>query len=331
MKNMAPPPKIQYISITPEHAGQRIDNFLRTLLKGVPHSMIYRILRKGEVRVNKKRIRPEYKLLEGDSLRLPPIRIAQTEEIAVSTKLKRVAALESTVLYEDDYLLALNKPSGIAVHGGSGLRFGVIEALRALRPNAPFLDLVHRLDRDTSGVLLVAKKRSALRALHEQLREKKMSKRYVALVSGDWPARCHVVRAPLLRRVLPSGERIVSVNPEGKLSETRFEVSERFGKATLLKARPITGRTHQIRVHAQHVGHPVVCDDRYWKEESDPWMAETKLRRLFLHAEALTFIHPKTGEKICLEASLDEELENCLRILRAKRRDRFVEGSCPDL
>ncbi|MDN6088628.1 MAG: 23S rRNA pseudouridine(955/2504/2580) synthase RluC, partial [Enterobacterales bacterium] len=232
---------VKLVTIAADEAGQRIDNFLRNQLKGVPKSMIYRIVRKGEVRVNKKRIKPEYKLQPGDEVRIPPVRIAERDEAPVSAKLDKVAALNDCIIFEDDHLLVLNKPSGTAVHGGSGLSFGVIEGLRALRPEARFLELVHRLDRETSGVLLVAKKRSALRALHEQLRMKGMQKDYLALVRGQWQSHCKVVQAPLLKNILQSGERIVRVNAEGKPSETRFKVEERFEHATLVKASPVTG------------------------------------------------------------------------------------------
>ena len=313
-------PGVQFVAITAENAGQRIDNFLRTQLKGVPKSMIYRILRKGEVRVNKKRVKPEYKLEDGDEVRVPPVRVAEREEQAVSPKLDKVAALESCILYEDDYLLVLNKPSGTAVHGGSGLSFGVIEGLRALRPDARFLELVHRLDRDTSGILLVAQKRSALRSLHEQLREQGMQQDYLALVRGDWPSHLKVVQAPLLKNILQSGERVVRVSAEGKPSETRFKVEERFGLATLVKASPVTGRTHQIRVHTLHGGHPIAFDDRYGDREFDRQLAPTGLARLFLHAAALTFTHPNTGESLRMEAPLDKALKHCLSQLRQQKK-----------
>lgn len=309
-------PSVQIVAISAEEAGQRIDNFLRTQLKGVPKSMIYRILRKGEVRVNKKRIKPEYKLQAGDEVRIPPVRVAEREEAAISPKLERVASLTDAILYEDEYILILNKPSGTAVHGGSGLSFGVIEGLRALRPEARFLELVHRLDRDTSGVLLVAKKRSALRSLHEQLREKGMQKDYLALVRGQWPSHVKAVQAPLLKNILQSGERIVRVNSEGKPSETRFKVEERYAFATLVKASPVTGRTHQIRVHTQHAGHPIAFDDRYGEREFDKQLSATGLRRLFLHAAALTFNHPHSGDRMRIEAPLDDELKQCLARLR---------------
>ena len=312
-------PGVQLVAISAENAGQRIDNFLRTQLKGVPKSMIYRILRKGEVRVNKKRIKPEYKLEAGDEVRIPPVRVAEREEQAVSPKLEKVAALAEAIVYEDDHILVLNKPSGTAVHGGSGLSFGVIEGLRALRPEARFLELVHRLDRDTSGLLLVAKKRSALRALHEQLRDKGMQKDYLALVRGSWPSHLKVVQAPLLKNILQSGERVVRVSSEGKPSETRFKVEERFAYATLVKASPVTGRTHQIRVHTLHAGHPIAFDDRYGEREFDTQLAATGLRRLFLHAAALTFTHPGSGETLRLEAPLDEALKRCLQALRQQK------------
>lgn len=307
---------VKLVTIAADEAGQRIDNFLRNQLKGVPKSMIYRIVRKGEVRVNKKRIKPEYKLQPGDEVRIPPVRIAERDEAPVSAKLDKVAALNDCIIFEDDHLLVLNKPSGTAVHGGSGLSFGVIEGLRALRPEARFLELVHRLDRETSGVLLVSKKRSALRALHEQLRMKGMQKDYLALVRGQWQSHCKVVQAPLLKNILQSGERIVRVNAEGKPSETRFKVEERFEHATLVKASPVTGRTHQIRVHALHAGHPIAFDDRYGDRDFDAELKGTGLDRLFLHAAALRFQHPNTGETMRVEAPMDKKLRHCLDVLR---------------
>lgn len=309
---------VQLITISDDEAGQRIDNFLLARLKGVPKSMIYRIVRKGEVRVNKGRIKAEYKLVVGDVVRVPPVRVAEREDAPVSAKLDKVAALAGCILYEDDHLLLLNKPSGTAVHGGSGLSFGVIEGLRALRPEARFLELVHRLDRDTSGVLMVAKKRSALRSLHEQLRLKGMQKDYLALVRGEWQSHCKVVQAPLLKNILQSGERIVRVHSEGKPSETRFKVEERFDYATLVKASPITGRTHQIRVHTLHAGHPIAFDDRYGDREFDRQLAPTGLKRLFLHAAMLRFEHPASGETVRIEAPMDDELRHCLQVLRTQ-------------
>ncbi|MEY0331853.1 23S rRNA pseudouridine(955/2504/2580) synthase RluC [Providencia rettgeri] len=314
--------QVQFIDISDDEAGQRIDNFLLTKLKGVPKSMIYRIIRKGEVRVNKGRIKPEYKLVEGDQVRVPPVRVAERETAPVSAKLDKVAALANCILFEDDVLLVLNKPSGTAVHGGSGLSFGVIEGLRALRPEARFLELVHRLDRDTSGILLVAKKRSALRALHEQLRLKQMQKDYLALVRGNWQSHMKVIQAPLLKNILQSGERVVKVSSEGKPSETRFKVEERFDNATLVKASPVTGRTHQIRVHTLYAGHPIAFDDRYGDKQFDSQLTGTGLNRLFLHASALKFTHPKTGEEMRLQAPLDNQLNHCLKILRSRKAEK---------
>lgn len=311
--------QVQFIDISDDEAGQRIDNFLLAKLKGVPKSMIYRIIRKGEVRVNKGRIKPEYKLIAGDQVRVPPVRVAEREEAPVSAKLDKVSALADCILYEDDAILVINKPSGTAVHGGSGLSFGVIEGLRALRPEARFLELVHRLDRDTSGILLVAKKRSALRALHEQLRLKQMQKDYLALVRGHWQSHTKVIQAPLLKNILQSGERVVRVSPEGKPSETRFKVEERFDNATLVKASPVTGRTHQIRVHTLHAGHPIAFDNRYGDKQFNSQLADTGLKRLFLHASALKFTHPKTGEEMRLQAPLDKELNQCLKVLRSRK------------
>lgn len=300
--------QVQLLTIEAEHDGQRIDNFLKTQLKGVPKSLIYRILRKGEVRVNKKRIKPEYKLCTGDEVRVPPVRVAEKNELP-SANLGSIQRLESQILFEDDAMIVLNKPSGMAVHGGSGLSFGVIEGLRALRPEARFLELVHRLDRDTSGVLLVAKKRSALRSLHEQLRVKTMRKQYLALVRGQWQPHVKVVNAPLRKNDLQSGERVVRVSSDGKPSETRFRIARQFAEATLVECSPITGRTHQIRVHTQHAGHPIACDDKYGETGFDEKMRGQGLKRLFLHAWKLTFTHPVDDREMQVEAPLSPELE----------------------
>lgn len=309
--------KVQFVTIDPDLEGQRIDNYLRTFLKGVPKSLIYRILRKGEVRVNKKRVKPEYKLQANDELRIPPVRVSEPTDLP-STKLNKVSTLENHILYEDDWLIVLNKPSGTAVHGGSGLSFGVIEAMRALRPQQKFLELVHRLDRDTSGCLLIAKKRSALKHLHEQLRDKKVDKRYQALVSGEWPANRFKVKAPLLKNTLKSGERVVLVNDEGKPSETRFRILESFDQATLIEASPITGRTHQIRVHCQHAGHSIAADNRYGDSDFDQRTHKLGLKRLFLHAYSLAFIHPNTDERVSFKAQLEPSLVAVLKRLRSE-------------
>ena len=266
------------------------------------------------MRVNKKRIKPEYKLIAGDEVRVPPVRVAEPNELP-SAKLSSIQALEAMILFEDDALIVLNKPAGMAVHGGSGLSFGVIEALRSLRPESRFMELVHRLDRDTSGCLLIAKKRSVLKSLHEQLRLKTMRKQYSALVRGQWQAHVKVVNAPLLKNVLQSGERIVRVNPEGKPSETRFHILKRFAEATLVEASPITGRTHQIRVHTAHAGHPIACDDKYGEATFDGKMRGLGLQRLFLHASRLTFRHPVEQKDMTMEAPLDPHLQALLNKL----------------
>lgn len=310
---------VQLLTIEGEYEGQRIDNFLRTQLKGVPKSLIYRIVRKGEVRVNKKRVKAEYKLVTGDVLRIPPVRVAQREVTLAPDKLAQAQQLEAAILYEDEALLVINKPAGTAVHGGSGVSYGVIEGLRAIRPQARFLELVHRLDRDTSGVLLVAKKRSMLRSLHEQLREKTMAKHYMALVAGHWPAQQKAVKAPLRRQELPTGERNVLVDiKEGKPSETRFRIVTQFANATLVECSPITGRTHQIRVHTLHAGHPIAGDNRYGDPQFDALLRPLGLDRLFLHACRLRFYHPEREEQILIEAPLAPTLQKILTKMATK-------------
>ena len=312
------PLKVSFVTVTEDQQGQRIDNFLVTHLKGVPKSAIYKILRKGEVRVNKKRVKPVYKLQMEDLIRIPPIKVAEREEF-VPKNLDKISALEQAILFEDQYLIVINKPSGMAVHGGSGLSYGLIEALRVLRPQEKNLELVHRLDRDTSGCLLISKKRSILKGLHEQLREKTMEKNYWALVVGEWAAKIKNVTEPLRKNTLQSGERVVRVDEEqGKASHTRFRVLERFDGCTLVQASPVTGRTHQIRVHTQCKGHPIACDDKYGDQVFDSRMREMGLSRLFLHAHNLRFLHPKHETTMHVEAPLDRALNNALKTLRAK-------------
>lgn len=310
---------VQFIDVDAEYAGQRIDNFLLARLKGVPKSVIYRVLRKGEVRVNKGRIKPEYKLVAGDQVRVPPLTIPVQAENTVSVKLTSVKTLESHILYEDNELIVLNKPSGMAVHGGSGLSFGAIEALRALRPQAKHLELVHRLDRDTSGCLLIAKKRSILTALHEQLRDKVVEKKYWALVAGQWDGKIKKVTEALKKNTLQSGERIVRVDDvDGKPSETRFKVLQRFEEGTLLECFPVTGRTHQIRVHTACKGHPIACDDKYGDNLFTAQMQAVGLNRLFLHAKLISFNHPVSGNRLTFEAPLDQALAVTLDKLTKK-------------
>jgi 23S rRNA pseudouridine955/2504/2580 synthase len=310
------PPAVQLLEVEPELAGQRIDNFLRARLKGVPKTMIYRILRKGEVRVNKGRIKPDYKLQAGDVVRVPPVRVSERDEVEPLSK-GLLERLEAAIVYEDKALIVLNKPAGIAVHGGSGLNYGVIEAFRQLRPDAKDLELVHRLDRDTSGLLMIAKKRSMLRHLHEALRGDGVDKRYMALVRGHWPTSVKRVSAPLLKNTLRSGERMVEVNPDGKEALTLFKVLRRFGEfATLVEASPVTGRTHQIRVHALHAGHSIAGDDKYGDEMFDREIRELGGKRLFLHAYSLRIPLPDGGE-LSFEAPVDELWSRTLERLSA--------------
>lgn len=320
-------PRVHFIIISFDAIDQRIDNFLRTLLKGVPKNMIYRIVRKGEVRVNKKRVKPEYKLQHDDKVRIPPVRRPDDKKVPNFTKLGKIATLNDAVLYEDDHLLILNKPSGIAVHGGSGLCFGIIEGLRRLRTSEHFLELVHRLDKDTSGVLLVAKKRSALRSMHEQLRSERMQKDYLALVHGQWQSHIKTITAPLLKNILANGERIVRINSKGKPSKTRFKVEERFTLATLVRASPVTGRTHQIRVHALHAGNVIAFDHRYGDRSLDQKLKGCGLNRLFLHATALRFDHPSSGKPLVIEAPIDALLHKCLLYMRAHHKIT-AKGTC---
>ena len=308
---------VSYQTVHEDDAGVRVDNFLIRVLKGVPKSMIYRILRKGEVRVNKKRIKPEYKLQSGDEVRIPPLRMTENKVVLPSAKLDKVSALREAVLYENDGLMVINKPCFMPVHGGSGVSYGVIEALRSLRPDLHFLELAHRLDRETSGCLIVAKKRSVLRQLHEQFREKNMQKQYLALVRGDFSKRITTVRAPLTKNVLMSGERVVRVDEvNGKPSVTDFKVRERFRDVTLVEAYPHTGRTHQIRVHLAYKSHPILGDDKYGDREFDRGFEHLGLDRMFLHAEHITFTDPVINKEVTIYAPLPDDLENLLKNIR---------------
>lgn len=312
----SPTSGVQLLEVAPEFAGQRIDNFLLARLKGVPKTLIYRILRKGEVRVNKGRIKPEYKLQAGDVVRVPPLRLAERDE-PVPLAQGLLERLEAAIVFEDKALIVLNKPAGIAVHGGSGLNYGVIEAFRQLRPDAKDIELVHRLDRDTSGLLMIAKKRSMLRHLHEALRGDGVDKRYMALVRGSWPTAKKRISAPLLKSNLRSGERMVEVNPEGKDALTEFRVLRRFGEfATLIEARPITGRTHQIRVHAQYAGHSIAGDAKYGDDDFTREVRDLGGKRLFLHAYALNITLPE-GQVLQLEAPVDDMWAQTLERLGA--------------
>lgn len=362
-KEIPKTPRVYHISVPEDVEGQRLDNFLITHLKGVPKAYIYRVIRKGEVRVNKGRVKPDYRLCAEDSIRIPPVRQSldqgqgqgqdqghrqgqvlgqhqrqesgRNAELRIPVRIER--EIENHILYEDNEILVLNKPAGLAVHGGSGLNYGVIEALRIIRPKQKTLELAHRLDRDTSGCLLIAKKRSALKFLHEQLIKGQVEKKYLALVKGDWQAG-DIIDAPLIKNQLSSGERIVRVGKAGKASTTEFRVLERFSSAasslcaTLMEVKLITGRTHQIRVHCQYAGHPVAGDQKYGDDDFNRLLKGQGLTRLFLHASRVSFILPEGLNKgsinkdtlnkgslaslASFEAPMDQELNTVLIKLR---------------
>jgi 23S rRNA pseudouridine955/2504/2580 synthase len=292
--------------------GQRVDNFLLRVCKGVPRSHIYRILRTGEVRVNSRRVGATYRLQPGDRVRIPPIRTAEAGP-------HRAPPVELPVLFEDDALLVVDKPSGIAVHGGSGISFGVIEGLRAARPQSRFLELVHRLDRETSGLLILAKRRSALTGVHAALREGRVKKRYLVFVKGRWRDEQRDVSLPLKKFLTREGERRVSVDRAGRQAQTVFRRAKEFPGYTLLSAELLTGRTHQIRVHLAHLRFPVVGDDKYGDFELNRAVAKQGLKRMFLHAAELEFAHPITGEPLKFASPLPPELERFLRTVENKR------------
>ena len=303
-------PAVKWLVVDEESAGQRLDNFLMRHLKGVPKTHVYRIIRSGEVRINKGRCSADSRVEAGDQIRVPPVRVSDK----VLEKAARPApAREFPPLLEDEHLLAIDKPAGVAVHGGSGVSFGVIEQLRQARPQAKLLELVHRLDRETSGILLVAKKRSALKHLQDQFRERETGKTYLALVQGDWPARLKVIDQPLHKYLLPDGERRVKVttvdDPDGMRSITLVKVAQRLQGCTLLEVTIKTGRTHQIRVHLASNGHPIAGDDKYGDFEWNKALLKQGLKRMFLHAWRLQFNHPASGERVALQAELPSELQ----------------------
>ncbi|OFZ98453.1 MAG: RNA pseudouridine synthase [Betaproteobacteria bacterium RBG_19FT_COMBO_58_11] len=303
---------VTWLEIDESAAGQRIDNFLMRQLKGVPKSHIYRILRSGEVRVNSGRIDATCRLALGDKVRIPPIRVAAKPSETASPQ-PVVPQLDKVVLYEDDALLVINKPSGLAVHGGSGISRGVIEQLRLERPELKFLELAHRLDRETSGVLILAKKRSALTKLHDMLRDGEVEKRYLALVKGVWRDQKRAVKLKLHKYLTEAGERRVSVSEDGKASHTIFYLRQSFADYSLLECELKTGRTHQIRVHLAHLGYPIAGDDKYGDFPLNKQIAKQGLKRMFLHAFSVSFLHPLTGEKLQLEAPLPKELDAFVR------------------
>jgi 23S rRNA pseudouridine955/2504/2580 synthase len=322
MSSPPPPAEVRQITVDENSAGQRLDNFLIRILKGVPKSHIYRIIRSGEVRRNKGRVGADDRLAQGDVLRIPPIRLSErAEEKAANPAPPR----EFPLIHEDDAFLAIDKPAGVAVHGGSGVSFGAIEQIRQARPQARFLELVHRLDRETSGLLLIAKKKSALTALQDQFRERSTGKTYLALVKGAWPARLKVLDEPLHKFLLPDGERRVKVtsrdDPEGMRSITLVKVASRLHAPagleaaapqgfTLLEVTIKTGRTHQIRVHLAHAGHPIAGDDKYGDFELNRQLQRTGLKRMFLHAWRLAFRHPLTDEPVELQTELPSDLQS---------------------
>lgn len=296
--------QVRHVRVSEAYAGQRLDNFLIRELKGVPKTHVYRIVRSGEVRVNGGRAKAETKLVAGDKLRIPPVRVAAEPEYKQLT-----GGFPHEIIWEDDHLIAVNKLAGVAVHGGSGVSFGVIEQIRMSRPHAPLLELVHRLDRDTSGVLLIAKTRAALIGMHDTLREKTGDKRYMAAVKGEWMNDRQHVKAPLAKYTQPNGERRVEVNLEdGQFAHTIFNLVERRADMSLLEAELKTGRTHQIRVHLSHCGFPIAGDDKYGDNAWNKALRASGFKRMFLHAKSFTFEHPVTTESVTVEALLPREL-----------------------
>ncbi|UXY14996.1 RluA family pseudouridine synthase [Chitiniphilus purpureus] len=309
---------VSFITIGQEDAGQRLDNFLLRELKGVPKSRVYKLIRGGEVRVNKGRADATYRLLAGDLVRVPPVRLAERPDTAPAEAAS--GRIDLPVVYEDEALLVVDKPAGLAVHGGSGVSFGVIELLRAQRPQARFLELVHRLDRETSGLLLVAKKRSALTALHEVLRDgHAIDKRYLALVKGAWPDEKRHLRYKLFKYTTPEGERRVRVAPDGQEAHTIVYRRRVWRDCALLECELKTGRTHQIRVHLASAGHPILGDEKYGDFPLNKALVRTGLKRMFLHAWRLMFAHPLTGQPLTLEAPLPPELTQYLTALDASQ------------
>ncbi len=316
-------PHVQNIRVDPESEGQRLDNFLLRHLKGAPKTLVYRIIRSGEVRLNKGRAHADTRVQSGDTVRVPPLRLS-------APKVEGSApAREFPVLFEDDSLLAIDKPAGVAVHGGSGVSFGVIEQLRQARPSARMLELVHRLDRETSGVLLVAKKRSALKHVQDQFRDRETGKTYLALVQGQWPSNRKVIDLPLEKYLLGKGEaegerrvRVVGKDdPNGMRAITLVKVAKLVGSCTLLEVTIKTGRTHQIRVHLASLGHPIVGDDKYGDFEFNRQMQKKGLKRMFLHAWRLQFRHPGSGENVRLVSELAPELQQFVNTLQPPTGD----------
>lgn len=308
------PDRVTYLRVGDDAAGQRLDNFLLRLAKGVPKSHVYRVVRSGEVRVNRARASVDQRLAAGDELRIPPMRLGARVRPAPPP------AEMPPILYEDQHLLAVDKPAGVAAHGGSGVSYGLIERVRAARPHQAFLELAHRLDRETSGILLLAKSRKALLGLHQQLREGEIDKRYLALVRGDWVNDRQHVKLALTKFVTRAGERRVAVDEAGQPSHTIFSLCARYGGFSLLQAQLRTGRTHQIRVHLAHLGYPIVGDDKYGDFDLNRRAARgelgARLQRMFLHAVSIRLHHPVTGAALDLEAPLPRQCQDFLRSLQ---------------
>lgn len=325
--------QVSMIQVDDGVAGQRIDNFLLRVCKGVPKSHIYRILRSGEVRVNKGRVDAKYRLVTGDIVRVPPIRTAQSGQSEPSELAMPAPPADFRVIFEDEYLLVIDKPAGVAVHGGSGIAFGVIEQMREARPLGKFLELVHRLDRETSGVLMLAKKRAALVGLHEQIRDNRIDKRYYACAHGEWAGdwgRRRAVKAALTKYLTADGERRVRIDPEGLASHTVFNLVERWPHYALIEAELKTGRTHQIRVHLAHLGLPIVGDAKYGDFALNKALARANARpgikRMFLHAYRLSLVHPVTGEPLIFEAPLPAECRRFIDQLNELTNEARADG-----
>lgn len=310
MADKQPGMGVRILTISEMEAGQRLDNFLLSRLKGVPRSHIYRLIRKGQVRVNRKRVKAEYRLVPEDAVRIPPVRTAASKQPPVPGG-ELTAHLNQAVLFENDQLLILNKPAGMSVHGGTGIGLGLIEALRQIRAGHPFLELVHRLDKETSGCLMVAKHPAMLKLLGAKLKRGEVDKRYHAIVCGQWPESVREVGASLLKQPARGGERRVEVSGQGKSASTLFGIRQRLGGFTLLEAVPLTGRTHQIRVHAQFVGHPIAGDAKYCPAEVNRMLRRKGFNRLYLHARSLAFELPG-GENVAVTAPYDEAFDSAL-------------------
>ena len=320
---------VSLITVAEHEAGQRLDNYLIKILKGVPKSHIHRIIRAGEVRLNKKRCKPDSRIQTGDLLRIPPVRTAEKQRSS-ENRTQAVPAREFDIVYEDDALLVIDKPAGVAVHGGSGVSFGVIEQIRRARPEARYLELVHRLDKDTSGLLMIAKKRSALVKLHEAIRNDHPKKIYLALGVGKLPNDSFHVKLPLFKYTGAQGEKMVRVSEDGQSAHTIFRVLNRFSDGllhqvglsdlTFVEATLKTGRTHQIRVHLQSQDCPIAGDERYGDYQANKRLQKLGLKRMFLHASELYLSHPLTGEKLILKAPLPQELAQFVLMLENQEK-----------